>query len=355
MDETGISKELETYKTQGANLLMPSTSIAGLSEWHAPVVEKVTLSANPDDGDVYPHDNKEEEDQKKKKFRLTKQALMKLSVCAGVIWSVEQSHRLDDGSNRDYVAYRAVGGLRKADGQPIFFSAEYDMDFEIIEEELRELYEGKARRFKKEDSAAKKAEYVDFCVKRDLLQKRKHKVKLCEAGAMNRVIRELLGLKNAYTAGELAKPFVMARIVFKPDFSDKEVRAKLIDASIKSMMGIYGPQALERGIKEAEPIDITPIPESGNGDNPEKDDWPDAEELANTYPPAGVFEGLGYEEQEGLIKKLVDQKKYDLPDYLRKSNHKGLKEMSNAKFNSLYAHLLTLPDPAAIIDDDIPF
>lgn len=348
MEEQGISKELELYKKEGANLLMPSTSIAGLSEWHAPVVEKVFLSSNPDDGDVYPHDNTDDEGNGKKKFRLSKQGLMKLSVCAGVIWSVEQSRRLDNGSNRDYCAYRAVGGLRKADGQPIFFSAEYDMDFEVIEEELRGSYEAKANKYKKDKTAADKAAYVDFCVKRDLLQKRKHKVKLCEAGAMNRVIRELLGLKNAYTATELQKPFVMARIIFKPDYSDKEVRAKLIDASIKSMMGIYGPQAVERGIKEAEPIDITPK----DTEEPE-DDWPDVQELGSTFPPVGVFEGLSAEEQEKYVNALVEQKKYDLPGYMKKANFKTMKDMSALKLNSLYAHLLTLPAPLA--DEDIPF
>lgn len=354
MNDAGILQELEVYKKQNANLLMPSTHIAGLSEWHAPVVETVTLSPNPEDGDVYPHDNKEEDD-KSKKFRLTKQALMKLSVCAGVIWSVEQSRRIDDGSNRDYVAYRAVGGLRKADGQPIFFSAEYDMDFEVIEEELRESYEAKAK-WKKEKTAAQKAEYVSFCVKRDLLQKRKHKVKLCEAGAMNRVIRELLGLKNAYTAAELQKPFVMARIVFKPDYSDKEVRAKLIDASIKSMMGIYGPQVLEQGIREAEPIDITPI-HGDNGKDEEEDEWPDPpkDQAKPTHPTPEVFGGLAFEEQSRLLNELTTVKKYDLPGYMKKAKFKDMKEMSTMKLISLYAHLVSLPDPPPPIDDDIPF
>ena len=42
-----VSTELEKYKTAGANLLMPSTHIAGLSEYHQPIIETVKLSSNP--------------------------------------------------------------------------------------------------------------------------------------------------------------------------------------------------------------------------------------------------------------------------------------------------------------------
>jgi hypothetical protein len=44
MKEDGIYHEIEAAKQQGANLLVPSTNIMGLSEWHAPVIEKVILS-----------------------------------------------------------------------------------------------------------------------------------------------------------------------------------------------------------------------------------------------------------------------------------------------------------------------
>lgn len=52
-----ISTALEKYKQAGANLLMPSTQIAGLSEFHKPIIETVKLSSDPSDGDVYAHDD----------------------------------------------------------------------------------------------------------------------------------------------------------------------------------------------------------------------------------------------------------------------------------------------------------
>lgn len=351
-----IFAELEVAKKEGANLLMPSTHIAGLSEFHAPVVERVFLSAKPDDGDVYPHD------KDGKKFRLTKQALMKLSVCAGVIWSVDQTRRIDNGQHRDYIAYQAVGGLRKADGQPVFFKAEYDVDFEIVEAELREQYEAKAQ-YSKDKTAQQKADYVDFCVKRDLLQKRKHRLKLAEAGAMNRVLRMLLGVKNAYTPAELAQPFVTIRIVFRPDYSDKEVRAKLLDASLLAMTGIYGQNtgAVTAGTTVPpmpEPIDVTAIPNGDDQDDDGHDPLPTPQSPATPDAQSSQLTDFENCDEVGQCKALTDtarQKGYDLAGYQGRLK-KSLGELTATTRAKLFVYLLALPDKAAaVVDDDIPF
>jgi hypothetical protein len=345
--ENALTKELEVYKKQGANLLMPSTEIAGLSEFHAPVIEKVFLSAKPDDGDVYPHDNTDA--GPKKKWRPTKQALMKLSVCAGVIWSPSQSKRIDNGADRNYIAYRAVGGIKKPDGQAVFFSADYDIDFEVMEEELREQYEKKAKALDRK-SDRERVEYVEYCVKRDMLQKRKFKLRLCEAGAMNRVLRMLLGIKQAYTTEELSKPFVMARIVFRPDFSDKDVRQQFINASIKNMVGVYGPGAAAEPEKEAAPIDITPIDKEEAGDGNGKEDDTNESLIVD-------FQNANIDEQVMAIKNLATYKKYDLTDFLKRGKMKSVTEMKDEKRLELFKHLLTLADPQTQepADDDVPF
>jgi hypothetical protein len=366
--EDVLSRELEVYKQQGANLLMPSTHIAGLSEFHHPVIETVQADINPESGDVYPHDNAK--DGPKKKFRPTKQLLMKLSVCAGVIWSVDQSRRIDNGANRDYCAYRAVGGIRKADGQPVFFSADHDMDFEVIEEELQDLYLRKIEAGKRpkgngekgwaaEMSAERCEKWVDDCVQRDMIQKRKFKLRLCEAGAMNRVLRSLLGLKQAYTREELEKPFVMARIVFRPDFNDKDVRAQLIAASIQSMTGIYGPKALAHDVKQAEPIDVTPIPEEDpEGDDPGGNGA--GEQMAGSGPGVECDEHveivIRYQktteaQQIQIIKQLVDMKAYDLPKWLASARKIDLGGVNAARRLELFKYLLTLPDAQPPSDD----
>ena len=342
-DQGIVTRELEKYKAQGANILMPSIHIAGMSEFHSAIVETVQLSANPEDGDVYPHD------ADGKKFRPTKQALMKLSVCAGVIWSPTESRRVDNGADRDYIAYKVVGGIKKADGQPVFFSAEYDIDFEVIEEELRNLYEKKAAKMK-DKTAKERAEYVDYCVSRELLQKRKFKLRLCEAGAMNRVLRMLLGIKQAYTVAELQKPFVMARIVFRPDYNDKEVRRQLVDAHIRAMTGIYGPGSATAVPEKTEPIDITPCPpekEQENGGDQEGKETsgpdPHADSLLND------FQNL---EQADKVKALTDLAKtrgYNLTDFLARAKRTSLAEFRPVKLVDLFKYLSSLPV------DDVPF
>lgn len=342
--EDVLTKELETYKTQGANLLMPSTYIGELSEFHKPVIEKVLLNPDPEQGDVYAHDNADP--GPKKKWRPTKQALMKLSVCAGVIWSPTESRRMDNQSERNYIAYKAVGGIRKADGQPVFFSAEYDLDFEIIEEELRESYEAKTKQdWAKKKTAQEKAEYVAYCVKRDLLQKRKNKLKLCEAGAMNRVLRMLLGIKQAYTTAELQKPFVTARIVFRPDFSDKEVRSKLIDAGIKAMTGIYGESVAPQSAAKVEAIDVTPKEDEKEAEQEEKNEMDSL--LVD-------FQNADADCQQKVIVDLSTKKNYALADFLKRCKVKMAKDIPAEKRLELFKHLLTLADFIPV-DDDVPF
>ncbi len=343
-EKKDVFYEIEKAKKEGANLLMPSTHIEGLSEFHAPVLERVLLSPNPQDGDVYPHDDADA--GPKKKWRPTKQALMKLSVCAGVIWSVNESKRIDNGADRNYIAYKAVGGIKKADGQPVFFSAEYDIDFEVLEEELRELYEKKTKAdWMKNKSAQEKVDYIEYCVKRDLLQRRKFKLRLCEAGAMNRVLRMLLGIKQAYTTEELSKPFVMARIVFRPDFSDKAVREKFIDASIRSMVGIYGPTAVPTRTERIEPIDVTPIQEEKQDEGPKEKNT--TEQTDTSASLVADFEACAIDEKETAILRLADKKAYSIPNFLIGAKRKSLTGCTPGKLSELFKHLLSLADNGA--------
>lgn len=352
-----ISTALEKYKQAGANLLMPSTQIAGLSEFHKPIIETVKLSSDPNDGDVYAHDDAKPGPDKK--WRPTKQALMRLSVCAGVIWSPTESRRIDNGASRDYIAYKAVGGIKKADGQPVFFSAEYDLDFEVVAEELKTNYEMKAKYLKKDNGQRQatdkeKVEYVEYCVNRDLLQKRKNKLKLCEAGAMNRVLRMLLGLKQTYTTKELEQPFVMARIVFRPDFTDAAVKKQFVDASIKAMTGIYGTGAIAQDVRNAEPIDITPMAKEEddkhhNGSNGEETK-PTPEESAIVD-----FQNSDETSQCVTLTKLAFQKNYDLVAYMEKCQCNKLTDFKAEKRVDIFKHLLSLPDKGAEPKQDVPY
>jgi len=359
-----LTMEIEKYKGQGANVLMPSTMIGGLSEFHQPVIEAVQLSPNPSEGDVY-------EDKQNNKFRLTKQALVKLSNCAGVSWHPYETKRVDNRVDRDYVAYQAVGGIRKADGSSIAFKAEYDMDFEVIEEELRTQYTAKASKGTEEQ----KKKYIEDSVRREMLFKRKHKVKLCEAGAMNRVIRSLLGLKNGYTTAELQKPFVTVRIVIRPDYTDKDVRRQMMRAAVKSMTGIYGDSSETGGNGngthdctnyddfDGKVIDI-PIDDDGyappglpEGPAPqahsttsETSQNPTSQLKANGKSVKEQeidFSNCDQAEQLNILEALIKRKVYDTS-----SLKKPLSEFNETNCIQFFKKLLTLPDAPAPAADN---
>lgn len=296
-----ISKELEIAKKQGANLLMPTTNIHGLSEFMTPVVESVYLSVKPEDGDVYAADAK---------FRITAQGLRKLAVCAGIIWHPTACCRTDNRNDRDYVSYQSVGGIKKNDGSLVYWKGEYDLDFEVVAEELKELHYKKSKNWQKSDE--EKQAYIESSVRRDMIFKRKHKIKLAETGAANRVIRAILGLKSAYTKAELAKPFTLIRIVFKPDYNDPEVKRQVTAAAISAMTGIYGSQLPPL----APPIDIPPenfheIPPDAE-DSPSSDDDQTTKEEEKPESPTGeeVFKDLSAKEQVETLTQMAELKGY---------------------------------------------
>jgi len=347
--ETSGIKELDVYRKQKANVLVPTTKIAGLSDFHKPVVDEVYLSSNPEDGDVY-------YDKITKKWRITKVGLNKLSVVAGIIWHPTECRRTDNRSDRDYVSFQAVGGIRKADGTPVFFKSEFDIDMDVVRDEAHDLY---SKKYRDQDWFKKMSEknqevYVQDKIRNEIIQKRKHKLKLCESGAMNRVIRSLLGLKSGYTKEELAKPFVMVRIVLQPDYDDKDVRKMLIERSMDAMAGIYGDRpTTANSFPQEEIIDITDESEVSDAEtnNTEKKDDLDSKRID--------FENSSPEDQAKTLSILIAKKGYkyadlpkDIQDGCTEDNYSDtdfLVEMQPGNKMNFYDKLM------GMLDSDIPF
>lgn len=337
-----ISKELELAKKQGANLLMPTTSIHGLSEFMSPVVESVYLSVKPEGGDAYA-----EKSAADTKFRITAQGLRKLAVCAGIIWHPTACHRTDNRNDRDYVSYQSVGGIKKNDGSLVYWKGEYDLDFEVVEEELRELHYNKSKNWHKSDE--EKQAYIESSVRRDMIFKRKHKIKLAETGAANRVIRAILGLKSAYTKAELAKPFTLIRIVFKPDYNDPEVKRQVTAAAISAMTGIYGNQSPP----PAPPIDIPPEdfhevpPDDGDPPPPDDGQTPEEEEVPESPTDEEIFKDLSAKEQVETLTQMAVKKGYEPKQPIK---NLGLKDRL-----SFFAALEQMPDVEKVKEKDVPY
>ena len=324
-----ISIEIDKARKAGMNMLLPSAHIESLSELHSPILDYVDLSPEVSDGDVYYHGES-------KKLVLTKKGLMKLARAAGIVWHPVETRRSDNRADRNYVSYRALGGVRTADGAIAWIPGEYDLDLEVIEDELRDLYERKGKKSSKKGDELQG--YVDYCVKRDLLYKRKHRVKLCETGAMTRVIRTLLvDLKAGYTKQELQRTFVIARIVFRPDFSNPQIRKKMIDKAIDATESIYGDDQMMylHSPEEAKSEILDTFEESGiKTIEPPKE--PEADTMSHKKAD---FEAADEKGQIDTLKTLAKRKGYDL-----KQLTKPLDEFTDDQRGGFFDKLMEMAD-----------
>lgn len=300
--------ELEEYRKKNQyNVLVPTQTIQEISPFHKPVLEIVRI--NPDSktgGEVY------EVVLGSGSFSLRAVALNKIAFAAGIIWNAKNSGRTDDGNNPDIISYRAEAAVRKEDGTYMIRNAEYMLDLKVVGEEIRDSYEQKSQALMKEKKQKNekwteddRKGYVEKSVKRDMLQKRKFRLQLASTGAMDRVIRLILGLKSTYRREELEKPFVVPKIAFSPDVSDPKVRDLLLRQGLDATNVLFGPSS-ERSMIDYQPehgvIDVTPTGAEDEEKVPEK-----VPEPAQEKP----FEEMDAKGQAEHLKKLMGKKGYD--------------------------------------------
>lgn len=363
------AKELAEYKKQKANILGPITTMECLSEFHSIVIDSVFLSIDPLNGDIYKH--KDGYQDKPALFIITGQGLQRLAVCAGVVWNPVETKATVQ--SQQYVAYNAVGCIRKSDGVPTCFQAEYDIDLEVIEDELRDQYAEKAKKWAsqnwfKELGISGQQAYIDAGVKKDLIFKKKHKTKMAATGAKNRVIRALLGIKKTYTMAELKKPFVMPRVILQPDYNDPEVKKMMLTAAIQSMTGVFGPALSQSQAPEEMPVDIplgdydvqsdtedetqkeeplktTAKEEKPPKDKPKKKTPPENQKPEQKEDPAAVlqvlveaFVQLPKADQEAELTGFAAEKKYDI----KKLPDGGIEGMNGKNRIRFFEHLQSM-------------
>ena len=347
-------------KAEGCNILTPSITTEGLTPLHAVTVEQLELSPDPKQGDVYPHD--------KGKMIIHKQGLEKLSNLAGI--EMVKTVRTDSGADRQYISYQAGGFIRKADGSVVMCVKTYGMDFEVIEEDVLEMYQEKMKKWVKEKgqnawpnnlSEAQREEYVTFNSRKEVRRRRKYKDQLCESGAQARVKRDLLGLKTFYSPAELQKPFVVVRIVLKPDYEDPAIKMMLTRAAISAQGQIFGELPAPGGPLDSPgavppaqithtdaPIEPAALPNGNSGDSVEDADYEEAAAAAGPPDPDEVarndFQMAAPGEKIKMIDRLMVQKGYD-----KKQLKKPLGQFSEAHLIGFYDALAAMPD------DDIPF
>jgi len=350
-----IDEALEEHRKKGYNVLVPTMTIQEISPLHKPIVEIVKISANPKDKEVY------EPVRGTGEWAFTAVALQKIAYAAGITWNWNGSKRVDDGSDPDIVSYRMVAAVKKEDGTWREQVADYTLDLKVIEEEVTSLYKKKAEVLSKEGKRPwtedAKRDYVEAGVRRDMLQKRKFRFQLAQTGAMNRVIRKILGLKSTYSQSELAKPFVVPKIAFHPNINDPEIRRMLMKQGSIAAREIFGvgygisaglpapgESAERHEVDDSIDVDGTVVGESGSDSDHAIPGG--EEEFFDRGESARVdFSNQAKDDQIKSLDQLMRRKGYD-------SNRlkKPLEEFTQEQRIAFYDHLVALED-----NEEIPF
>lgn len=164
---------------------------------------------------------------------LGKRALSKLMGVAGV--QILGKQRLDDRSEPNYCEIEARLAIRDLDGT-------YR---QVIATKQLDLRPGAPDTMKPEkDGQGNKTGRMIAYTDSALADKRRHIQSLCETEAIERALRLILNLKQKYTVDELAKPFVVPKLVADLDPNDPEAKTALINHALAGETLLFGSRPL---------------------------------------------------------------------------------------------------------------
>lgn len=244
-------------KSQGlslsnVNLIMPTETFgAVLGQFDKITIETVRINT-ADSREVY------EPSGKGKGFALGKVPLQSIATALSIQWHPQFTGIVESTARRSRA--KAVGLMRKPNGETITQTEEKTIDLDVEEDDLREKAEkdaegGKIVRWEESASGksfpvkepwkneTERSEWIDRKVKDGLKQKRKFKDELAMTGAKDRVIRAFLSLKSTYTKDELSKPLAFPRVTTDTNkmLADPQLRQAAIDMIAPSASRVYGP------------------------------------------------------------------------------------------------------------------
>lgn len=244
------------------------------------------------------------------KLALLKPALIQIGQAAGVKPDPALCRRTDSGLDARYYSFQAVGYLTQFDGTVIPLQAhkEYDLrpDSPMVLALTQECIDKAVEDF--EDALAAKKDPKDRKLlgcrtRRDaeevgmdhaearVRSMQLHAMAQCDSKAFLRMLRTI-GIRQAYTAEELALPFVAARLVYTARFSDpemqREANRRTIDQFTGGRAGVYGTPATAPAVIDVRRSSVTVAPPEPIDDDP-PDDEPqgpqDAPEAPTTQEP----------------------------------------------------------------------
>jgi hypothetical protein len=233
------------------HLISPASSCGALPEGFAVSFSSVLVNVG---ADTY-------ETKNGGKRGLHRHVLDRIASAAAVSWDSHRSRRIDDGRDPRYVMFCAVGHYRHFDGTEVEISGTKEMD----------LREGSAQ-------IAGKSE-------KEIAMQRSHILAHAETKARLRAIAAM-GIKRAYTADELKKPFVVARVMFTGQTSDPDLRREFAMMQARSFTAskaaMYGTPVPRLSLPPRSPA--PPVSGSVYEDDESAPALPEAEAAASDAP-----------------------------------------------------------------------
>lgn len=207
------------------NLVTPAPDCGFLPDGFSVSLSSVLISSNSRDREVYSTDGG---------LALHAVSLNRIANAAGVSFEVR---RTDDKRDAHVCAYIATAHWKHFDNTWVSQEAPKELDLRDVSDYVRQL---RAEAAANPDPTKRDAEPR-------IRMMRKHIVALCETMARSRAIRKM-GLKSAYSAAELERPFVVARLMVTPSTArDPETRRVLVLASahaaFSGRVALYGREA----------------------------------------------------------------------------------------------------------------
>lgn len=252
-NQTTVIAITNDYPKDKYNLLVPVKSMQELSSMYKIVVNQVEIDPDYDkSSDVYVQTKGYSGSPDK--LALTKVALSKLMTAAGI--TIIESKSIIPSTHKTAIEMaKAVGKTVAYDTrdtahqvtikvpEPSGQYREITMQNEIIIEDLKAEYMEQKRNLviwedKKKRPATEEEKLV--AVEKQLTQFLSHKRAQCETKALNRALREAMGIKSTYTAEELGKPFVVAHVV--PNLADPDLKQAVINNYTQSSAMLFSPR-----------------------------------------------------------------------------------------------------------------
>jgi hypothetical protein len=220
------------------HLVTPATGCSDLPEGCSIALSVVYISAGSETYDVGAG-----------KRGLSKTALQRISAAAAISWDATQSGRLDNGADARYCLWKAVGTYRSFDGREIQLVATKEMDLRDGSAQVEALFERYQAALKKWEKT--KEGYAPKDPTAQIREMRLHIAAHAETKAQLRAVRSI-GIRSAYTAAELQRPFIVAALQFTGRSDNPALAEKFAVMRATAMLGgaraLYGVAPTGSGI-----------------------------------------------------------------------------------------------------------